>query len=99
MSLAKIHQEDRRLCILIILLQVNGFAVNEVMMREVLSKAYGHLVGRDLLHTELAWLQEQGLLSVDEIAGTQLAKLTGRGADVANGAAIVPGVKRPEPGI
>lgn len=99
MSLAKIHQEDRRLCILIILLQATGFSVNEVMMRELLSRAYGHLVGRDLLHTELAWLQEQGLLAVEDLAGTWLAKLSGRGADVANGAAVVPGVKRPEPGV
>nr|WP_231111647.1 hypothetical protein [Vibrio mimicus] len=41
------------------------------------------------------WLQEQGLVSLRDVGDCQIARLTGRGEDVATGQAVVPGVKRP----
>lgn len=98
MSFAKLQQEDRRLVILLLLSQAQGYGANEFLLRSGLTNT-GHSIGRDLLRTELAWLAEQGLLEVTEIGSTQIATLTARGADVGAGAVLVPGVKRPEPSL
>lgn len=94
----KLVQADRRLVILRILAEDAGYSHNEYVLREAL-KILGHSVGHDLMHTELAWLAEQGLVTVSDAAGIQVAALTARGLDVAKGTAVVPGVKRPEPEI
>jgi hypothetical protein len=59
---------------------------------------YGHKCSRDIVRTELTWLKEQGLITI-EIVGesTYVATITERGVDVASGAATIPGVKRPGP--
>lgn len=97
MSFAKIQQEDRRLVILILLLQSDQYSANEHLIRSMLD-AWAHNIGRDLMRSELAWLAEQGLVQVSTLSDLQVAKLTGRGKDVAEGRTIVPGVKKPEPG-
>ena len=63
-----------------------------------LLKHLGHEVGRDKVKSDLAWLAEQELVTVEEIEEITVATLTGRGVDVAAGSVIVPGVKRPRPG-
>ncbi len=94
MSLAAILAEDRRLAILR-LLDGEGGAVNESVMQTALD-ALGHPVSRDVVRGEFAWLAEQGLVEVETVADhVQVARLTGRGEDVAGGRARVPGVKRP----
>jgi len=95
-SYAQLVQEDRRLVILRILSESDQYSTNEHLLKMGLH-AFGHNVGTDLARTELAWLKEQGLVSVDEIGGVQIPKLTGRGLDVAQGSTVVPGVKRPAP--
>ena len=52
---------------------------------------------RDQVRTELAWLAEQRLVTVEEIGHLVVATLTERGGDVAGGRATVPGVQRPTP--
>lgn len=96
MSFAKLQQEDRRLVVLLLLLQSQSYGANEFLLREGLANT-GHAIGRDLLRTELAWLAEQGLLDVRDIGSTHIAVLSARGSDVAKGLVTVPGVKRPEP--
>lgn len=96
MSFAKLQQEDRRLVILMLLSKSGGYGANEFLLRSGLAGS-GHAIGRDLLRTELSWLTEQGLIDVSDIDGTVIAKLSARGADVACGVVVVPGVKRPEP--
>ena len=94
MSFAAILAEDRRLAILC-LLEGEGGAVNESVMQAALD-ALGHRVSRDTVLAEFAWLAEQGLVEVETVAEqVQVARLTGRGEDVAGGRARVPGVKRP----
>ncbi len=56
---------------------------------------YGVPATRDQVATQLAWLQEQGLVTNKDVGGLTVAKLTARGIDVATGMAIVPGVQRP----
>lgn len=87
---------DLRLVALSSLAQDPGYAHNEYVLKEMLA-AMGHGISRDRLRTELGWLDEQGLLEIRDVGGTMVAKLTGRGKDVAEGVVVVPGVKRPEP--
>lgn len=89
---------DRRLVILHILNESAGYTCNEHLLISLL-ESFGHSPSHDALRTELAWLEEQGLVSVRDVAGVSIATLTTRGADVAAGRAHVPGVKRPAPGL
>lgn len=89
--------EDRRLVILMILAQSAGYACNEHLLRQVLS-SQAHNVSKDRLRSDLAWLKEQDLITVEDIGGTLVAKAGDRGVDVSKGLVIVPGVKRPDAG-
>lgn len=97
MSFNDALQADRRLVILQLLRQTDGFALNDRMLSTALS-AFGHKPSGDALLGELAWLAEQGLVETEKVGPFTLATLTRRGADVAEGRSTVPGVKRPEPG-
>lgn len=88
---------DRRLVILKLLARSPAYTSNEHTLHAALP-AFGHDVGLDLVRAELAWLDEQGLLSTDSPAGVALARATQRGLDVAAGRSQHPGVKRPPPG-
>ena len=96
-SFAELVTGDIRLVILRCLNEDAGYYLNESMLQAML-EALGHNVSRDRVRTELAWLAEQGLITVTEVVGVQVATLTQRGADAATGRATVPGVKRPRPG-
>ncbi len=98
MSMEKIMQEDRRLVILRSLNEMSGYEANESIINQCL-EAYGHNVSRDTVRTELAWLQEQQLVSIRDVSGYMVAKLSIRGGDVATGKATAPGVKRPRPSV
>ncbi len=89
--------EDRRLVILKLLAQTPQYSINEYVLRTALG-TFGHAVSQDRLRADLAWLAEQELLKVETIATLQVATLSQRGLDVAEGRATVPGVKRPIPG-
>lgn len=94
MSYREVMAADQRLIVLQALEEDPGYSHNEGVLRSVLA-TMGHQVSRDALRTELAWLQEQGLIMVSDAGGVQVAKLTSRGQDVALGSARVPGVARP----
>lgn len=97
MSYADIVEADRRLVILKVLADSAAYACNEHLLGTLVA-AFGHAVTNDRLRTDLAWLAEQGLVEVRQVAGVEIATLTQRGLDVAQGRAHVPGVKRPAPG-
>lgn len=86
--------EDRRLVILRVLSEMAGYRANSSVLYTLLS-TWGHEPSRDQVKTDLRWLEEQQLLQIEEIGSVLLSTLTERGADVAAGRAIVPGVKRP----
>jgi repressor of nif and glnA expression len=94
MAFKDLLQQDQRLLILRSLNDMAGYEANESIIDSCLD-AYGHKISRDAVRTHLAWLEEQGLVNVREVAGCQIATLTQRGEDVATGQAVVPGVKRP----
>lgn len=96
-SYQELMTEDRRLVMLRLLAESEGYTVNEYVMAAALP-GLGHAVSADRVRTDLGWLAEQGLVSVESPAGVRLARLTPRGADVAAGRGRVEGVKRPMPG-
>lgn len=96
-SFARLLSEDRRLVLLRILDCAPGCEANHYILRDALD-SMGHNVGREVVLTELAWLEEQGLATVENLGSLTVAHLTGRGHDVAQGRAMVPGVKKPVPG-
>ena len=97
MSFADVITEDIRLVILRALEQVPGYTINESILHTVVER-FGHKCGRDCIRTNIAWLREQGLVTIDDVAGYFVPTLTLRGADVAAGRSGCPGVKRPSPG-
>lgn len=86
-------QEDQRLVVLRSLADADGTA-NESVINFCLD-AYGHRVSRDVVRTHMQWLEEQGLIRINDVAGCYVAELTGRGQDVVEARATVPGIKKP----
>ena len=96
MSFKEMVIEDQRLVMLRSLSEMPGYEANESILDSCLDQ-YGHAVSRDAVRTHISWLAEQGLVTQRELGNTMIAKLTGRGIDVANGSSTVPGVKKPRP--
>lgn len=86
--------EDRRLVLLRLLADLPGYKANSTVLT-IGMDGFGHTVSRDFVRGQLAWLDEQGLISLDDLGPVLLATLTERGLDVARGTAVVPGVARP----
>jgi len=96
MSYEDIVTADRRLAILQSLHGMTGNTANDVVLLGMLSQQ-GHRIGRDRLRTDLAWLEEQGLIVGQQPGGIWIATLSARGYDVAEGTAHAPGVAHPRP--
>ncbi len=96
MNYRELLEADRRLVILKALAEDPGYSHNESVLQSVLD-LFGHRVSRDQVRTLLSWLAEQGLVETETVASCLVARLTPRGADVAAGRVLVPGVKRPSP--
>ncbi|HHO2162122.1 ArsR family transcriptional regulator [Aeromonas hydrophila] len=94
MSIQAILDAQQRLVILRSLLDIGG-AANESILNDCLDQLGTGRVTRDRVKTLLAWLEEQGLVRIERLVQVQVAHLTGRGQDVAEGRASVPGVKKP----
>ncbi|MHB1183382.1 MAG: VpaChn25_0724 family phage protein [Desulfobulbia bacterium] len=97
MSFADLKTAHTRLVILQLLAQDAGYDLNESILADLV-REFGHSISGDALRVQLAWLEENGLVTTRTVAGQlMVAKLTARGGDAAAGRAVVPGVKRPEP--
>ncbi|OWZ81515.1 hypothetical protein CDE51_10955 [Pasteurella multocida] len=91
-----IFTKDQRLVILRSLVEA-GYDANESILDDCLA-LYGHNISRDLVRNHLNWLEEQGLVQIERLqSGSMVATITQRGLDVASGASVVEGVKRPNP--
>jgi len=97
MSYSEIITADMRLVILRVLEQDASYSHNEYVLQSALG-GLGHTISADRLHTELRWLEEQQLITIDNSSGVFVAKLTNRGADAALGRARIDGIARPRPG-
>jgi hypothetical protein len=95
MMFAQLIAKDIRLVMLRSMAE-DGNSLNESMLHTIL-EMFGHTISRDRVRTEMRWLQEQGLVTIDQVAGILVGRLTGRGADVAQGRCKIDGVKTPRP--
>ncbi|MDB5432410.1 MAG: hypothetical protein JWP35_3526 [Caulobacter sp.] len=86
-----------RLTVLRLLEVAPSCRANDSLLRDA-AEGYGLSATRDQVRTEITWLNEQGLVTTEELGSLLLATLTSRGDDVAKGRATAPGVQRPSPG-
>lgn len=93
MSYSKIIAADQRRALLDALEQDLDYAHNEYVLQSALQMV-GHGISADKLRTELRWLEEQGLVEIENSDDIWVIKLTRRGEDVALGNAKVEGVAR-----
>lgn len=94
----EIVAQDRRLAMLRFLSEDNDYKINDSVMQQALEQL-GHSVSREAIQADFDFLAEIGLIEVETYfdGKVQVAKITGRGLDVAAGRAVVTGVKRPRP--
>lgn len=85
-----------RIAILRFLDSAPGCRANSSILHSVVDEL-GLTSSRDQIKSEISWLAEQGLVSFIDMDGLFVATLTERGADVAGGRTVVPGVQRPTP--
>lgn len=97
-TFAQLQAENRRCAFLRFLTDDADYSLNTSVLQTAL-EAIGHGVSRDTINADAAWLEEQGLVVREDLDGIVVVKITQRGADVAAGRAVVPGVKRPGPGL
>jgi hypothetical protein len=97
MNFAEYQAADRRLVLLKALEAASQYKANSFLLRSFCD-TMGHVVSADTIATDLAWLAEQSLVTVDRQQTITVATLTQRGLDVASGRAKVPGVQAPQPG-
>jgi DNA-binding transcriptional ArsR family regulator len=93
MTYQKIKSEHNRISILKALVALN-FRSNDSMLQNVCER-YNNVMSHDEVRTNLGWLAEQGLVTIEKIGNIMNANLTSRGQDVAQGRSFVEGVQRP----
>jgi hypothetical protein len=97
MSYRQTIAEHVRICLLRLLEEAPEYEANNAILGDGVA-IYGLRVTRDLVNTELSWLDEQGLIKLQQVSGSiSVARLTSRGLDVARGRATVPGVRKRGP--
>jgi hypothetical protein len=94
MSFVNYIREDQRLVILRVLAQMPSYTANSSVLHGGLVQV-GHNPSRDQVKTEIRWLEEQGLVTVEEVFDLLVARITERGADLVAARITVPGVKKP----
>ena len=93
MTYQKIKSEHNRISILKALVALN-FKSNDSMLQSVCER-YNNVMSYDEMRTNLGWLAEQGLVTIEKVSDIMNATLTSRGQDVAEGRSFVEGVQRP----
>lgn len=93
MALEHIQAEHARLSILRAL-EALRYQSNDSIIKDSCSE-FGNQMSSDQVRSQLCWLEEQGLVTIDRKGNYLIATLTSRGQDVASGLSLVDGVKRP----
>lgn len=97
MSFADFVREDQRLIILRILSKLPGYSSSHSIIFEGVTR-YGHHPTRLEIKEDLRWLEDRGLVSIENNEAIVIARLTERGGEVLAGRMTVEGVKRPTEG-
>lgn len=96
MSYANLITEHLRITILRLLAEQPDYCLNDSVIKDLVP-SYGFNPSRDRIRTQLNWLAEQELVTLENSQRCIIARLSERGEDVARGAATCPGVKKPSP--
>lgn len=92
-----VYAEHVRLSVLRLLDSQPTYSANDSVLTQG-TEALGLTCTRDQMRGHLAWLKEQGLVTLlVPMTGVTVATLTERGGDVALGRSRIPGVARPSP--
>lgn len=91
-----LQTESRRLAILQLLQRDPDYSINDDLIRRLLA-TQGHGVSIAVVRADLAWLEQLGLVSTNELPGCTVVLLRNEGVDVATGVSVVPGIARPRP--
>lgn len=77
-------------------ISLSNFVGNTLVLNsgDIHAILYGHRMSRDLVRTQLRWLEEQGLVKLENCGYLFIAKLTARGFDVSQNQAVAEGVKK-----
>ena len=97
MSLNAIMEKEARLVILRTLGEQSDMRLNSSLLREDLEERWGINKSRDWVHEQLRYLAEVGAVTVAVMGSVQIATLTGRGLDHAEGRVVLNAIKRPPP--
>lgn len=97
-TFAQLQAEYRRAILLRFLSEDADYAMDTGLLKSAL-KSVGHGVPLRQVNEDAAWLEERGLAACEPLESALLVRITRRGLDVACGDEIVPGVKRPGPGV
>ena len=97
-TFAQLQAEYGRAILLRFVSEDADYAMDTGLLKAAL-KSVGHGVPLRQVNEDAAWLEERGLAACEPLESALLVKITQRGLDVAAGDEIVPGIKRPGPGI
>jgi len=96
MTFAQLQTENRRLYLLKTLKLSADYRMSDMLLQSALT-ALGYGASLAVIRGDIAWLEQQGLLSTEAVPGMTLAKLSNEGVDVADGVSHTPGIARPRP--
>jgi Fe2+ or Zn2+ uptake regulation protein len=88
--------ENRRLYVLKCLKTSGDYRMSDALLYDLL-KRIGIGVSLSVVRGDLAWLEQQSLLSTQKLGDLTIALLRCEGVDVAEGISSVPGIARPKP--
>lgn len=97
MSYQETVHEHARIAILRFLEDAPKYTSNASMLSTQLPML-GIAFTRDQVTTELHWLKEQGMVTLEDNSGFIVATATTRGVEIALGIARHPKIQRPRPG-
>lgn len=97
MSYQETVREHARIAILRFLEDAPKYTSNASMLSTQLP-LLGIAFTRDQVTTELHWLKEQGMVTLEDNSGFIVATATTRGVEIALGIARHPNIQRPRPG-
>ncbi len=90
------NRKHRRLALLRVLEAAPGYKSNEAILTQMVN-VVGITSTRDQVRSELAWLQEQGLVTTEDVVGLLIATATMRGQEIAQGVTFHPDIAKPSP--
>lgn len=94
MNILELRKSHQRLSMLRALVDSPDMGLNDSILQDVLV-TFNVGASRAEVHEELRWLAEQELVRLDSVGSSVVAVITERGIRVAEGKAIVRGIKMP----